>query len=255
MLTKAEIKRTRSLVHKKYRLQYRQFIIEGARLTAAALETGAPLDAVYLTAEFSGNPEHRPLIDQLKSSGYSWDVIPDRQLAQLADTVSPAGILALCPLPDPKPQVPDSLPSGPWLYLDGIVDPGNLGTLLRTAAWFGVTNIGLSAGSVDPWNPKVVRGGMGAHFYLELFPDLPLVTLKSIGLQLLGADMDGTPVDGFSPGAGWGLVLGGEARGLTAATRELIDTVIAIPRPGRGESLNAAVAGGILLEYLTRLRR
>ncbi len=253
MLTNAEIKRIRSLAQKKYRRQYNQFVIEGARLLEAAIAAELKFDALYLTEKFQNNPEHQAFITKLKKAKYIWDPVSEKQAKKMSDTVSPSGILALTPLNAPRPLTPETLPQGPWLYLDGLADPGNLGTLLRTAAWFGVTNIGLSPDCVDSWNPKVVRSGMGAHFALNLFPDITLPELKSSGSILLGADMSGVPLNKINKVqiTDWVLVLGGEAHGLSQATRELIDRFISIPKPGTGESLNAAVAGGILLEKLT----
>ena len=253
MLTNAEIKRIRSLAQNKYRRQYNQFVIEGTRLMEAAVAAEVKFDVLYLTEHFQNNPDHQPLIARLKTAKYIWEPVSENQAKKMSDTVSPSGILALAPLPAPQPLTPETLPKGPWLYLDGLADPGNLGTLLRTAAWFGVTNIGLSPDCVDPWNPKVVRGGMGAHFILNLFPDVTLTELKSTGGTLFGADMSGVPLNIIKKTqiTDWVLVLGGEAHGLSKETRELIDRFISIPKAGIGESLNVAVAGGILLEILT----
>ena len=253
MLTNAEIKRIRSLAQKKYRQQYNQFVIEGARLLEAAVAAELKFDALYLTEHFQNSSEHQPLIAELKMAKYIWEPMSENQAKKMSNTVSPSGILALTPLPAPQPLTPETFPEGPWLYLDGLADPGNLGTLLRTAAWFDVSNIGLSQDGVDPWNPKVVRGGMGAHFTLNLFPDVTLTELKSIDSTLLGADMNGVPLFELNNTqiTNWVLVLGGEAHGLSKETRKLIDRFVSIPKPGIGESLNAAVAGGILLEILT----
>ncbi|MBC8402593.1 MAG: RNA methyltransferase [Candidatus Marinimicrobia bacterium] len=253
MLTNTEIKRIGSLAQKKYRRQYNQFVIEGSRLMKAAVAAELKFDALYLTEHFQNSPENQSLIAGLKTAKYIWEPVSENQAKKMSDTVSPSGILALCPLPAPRPLTPETFPKGHWLYLDGLADPGNLGTLLRTAAWFGVINIGLSPDCVDAFNLKVVRGGMGAHFTLNLFPDVTLQELKSSSRILLGADMSGVPLNKIKKTqiTDWVLVLGGEAHGLSKETRELIDRFISIPKPGIGESLNAAVAGGILLEILT----
>jgi len=252
MLTNAEIKRIRSLAQKKYRRQYNQFVIEGGRLLEAAVAAELKFDALYLTEHFQNNPEHQPLIAGLKTSKYIWEPVSENQAKKMSDTVSPSGILAIVPLPAPRPLTPETFPKGHWLYLDGLADPGNLGTLLRSAAWFGVTNIGLSQDCVDPWNPKVVRGGMGAHFTLNLFPDITLTELKSSGNTLIGADMSGVPLNKINKTqiTDWVLVLGGESHGLSKESRKLIDRFVSIPKPGIGESLNVAVAGGIILNDL-----
>ncbi len=253
MLTNTEIKRINSLAQKKYRRKYNQFLIEGLRLVEAALDAGADFDALYINNDFTASNEHNDFFRKLEKSDCNWEVVEEKQLRKLSDTITPAGILALCPLsPDPRPLTPESCPSGPWLYLDSIADPGNLGTLLRTSAWFGVTNIGLSKDCVDPWSPKVLRSGMGAHFSLDIYPALGLTALHDCHLQILGADMGGTPVNKFVPDRmkQWALVLGSEAHGISTAKRKFINSYITIPKTGAGDSLNAAVAGGILLHYL-----
>ncbi len=251
MLSKVKRKQINSLVHKKYRRQYQQYFIEGARLVGAAVEARIKFDALYLTRDFLENMEHQELINDLNAGNFQWEIVADNDLKTLSDTIHPAGILALLPLPPPRKT--DYLPSGPWLYCDGISDPGNLGTLLRSAAWFGVTNIGLSDNCVDPWNPKVVRSGMGAHFGLHLYTDLKLTGLKASGHQILGADMGGIPLNKIDRQLNekWVLVLGGEAHGLSEHTQQIIDQFISIPKTGTGESLNAAVAGSVLLAQLT----
>jgi TrmH family RNA methyltransferase len=227
--------------------------VEGARLISAALEVRAPLQAVYLTRTFADHPDHRELLRHLDKSLVPISVVDTATLKTITTTVHPAGIVGVCALPENRD--PDPTQPGNWLYLDRIRDPGNLGTLLRTAAWFNVPRVALSPGCIDPYNPKVVRGGMGAHFSLELFTDVSLAQLTGGRHAVLGADPQGTPPTALDllPDSPWILVLGSEAHGLSPETKALLDHTLVIPRPGSGESLNVAVAGGILL-YLLALR-
>jgi TrmH family RNA methyltransferase len=250
MLSKAQIKRIRSLVYKKYREKYRQYLIEGERLVTAALEAKAPIQGVYLTAEFQTQAAHVKLIQLFEKNGVPYEILDQPTMNKIAPTITPPGILGICDLP--HPPFPELKEPFNWLYLDRIQDPGNLGTLLRTADWFGLQHIALSAGCADPYNPKVVRGGMGAHFHLAVYSDIPLRSFTSTH-TIIGAHHKGQALNNASlPAAPWVLVLGNEAQGITPSNRSHCQQLIAIPRKGGGESLNVAVAGGILLHRLTQ---
>ncbi len=177
--------------------------------------------------------------------------ISEKEMAGICDTVSPSGILALC-----KP--PDSLKiniynSENWLYLDEIQDPNNLGTLLRSADWFGVKNVALSKNCIDIYNPKVLRGGMGVHFRLSIHENILLNKFKENQHTIIGAFQKGDSVYDVDRkmATPWILVIGNEARGINKNNIDLINLAVTIPKFGSGESLNAAVAGSILLYHLT----
>ncbi len=142
------------------------------------------------------------------------------------------------------------------VYLDGISDPGNMGTILRTASWFGVKSIFYSSKCVDPFNSKVIRSAMGAHFYfshLELISELEqFEKFKSMNVEILGAEMDGKPVRSSVDlnYAKWMLVLGNEAHGISDDIREYISGSISIKGSSELESLNVSIAAGILLYSL-----
>jgi len=133
-------------------------------------------------------------------------------MKRIAPMVTPPGILGVCDLPHltfTKPEEPYN-----WLYLDRLQDPGNLGTILRTADWFGLRYIALAPGCVDPYIPKVVRGGMGAHFRLALYCNISLSSLRTSTHTIIGAHHQGQALDrGSLPSAPWVLVLGNEAQG------------------------------------------
>lgn len=255
MISQSKIKQVRSLEVKKYRHQEGLFIIEGGRTMATALEAGAPIQQLYLTEEFLHQPAHRELVRNLQESAIAYEIVAPEALQKMSPTVTPAGILGLCTLP--ANLTPDSTRRDNWLYLDRIGDPGNLGTLLRSAAWFGVKWIALSPGCSDAFNPKVVRSGMGAHFQVSLHSGVDLALFKRGAHILYAADPHGTALEKLSPAAEspWVLVVGSEAHGISRAVRAVVDRTVAIPRLGSGESLNVAVATGILLYQLTRAAR
>lgn len=251
MLSKAQIKRIRSLGFKKYRQKYQQFLLEGEHLVIAALEAQAPVQAVYLTAEFRAQAAHARLVQLLEKNNVPYHILEASTMKRIAPMVTPPGILGVCDLPHltfTKPEEPYN-----WLYLDRLQDPGNLGTILRTADWFGLRYIALAPGCADPYNPKVVRGGMGAHFRLALYCNISLSSLRTSTHTIIGAHHQGQALDrGSLPSAPWVLVLGNEAQGISPSNRSLCHQLLAIPRQGGGESLNVAVAGGILLHRLTQ---
>lgn len=247
MLSKNEIKLIKSLENKKFRKKHNFFVIEGERIVSDVVLGGAPIDQVILSETFSSS--NSTFINKLAQHNTVAKIIPDNQMKSISDTVTPSGVLALCKIPE-QPII-EITKGQNILYLDTIQDPGNLGTLLRSANWFGLEHVVLSENCIDPYNPKVVRGGMGAHFNLNIFTDTPL--------RLLGKH---TKIGGFQDGKliydidnkalePWALVIGNEANGISDDNINLIDLKITIPKLGKGESLNAAVAGSVLLASLT----
>jgi TrmH family RNA methyltransferase len=183
------------------------------------------------------------------------NAIPDTQAAQLSDTQHPQGVFAIIKLPPMFGGSERGVMQLPLLMLDDIADPGNLGTLLRTADWFAVPSVWISQRSADVFNPKVLRSGMGAHFHLPfLAQDDPAMVAEQVtneDICLIGAAMDGKPLDQLRPqDRNWALVIGSEAHGLSAFWRDKLNEAVAIPGHGGAESLNAAVAAGIILYYL-----
>ena len=244
-MTNNEIKRIQSLERGKSRREYGQFLIEGKRLVQSALEWGAGLDLIYFTDPF--RRENTKWIQSIESSGVSYENIPAKQLEKISFTKSPSGIVAVCNLPE---QQQPNLNQNRWLYLDRIADPGNMGTLFRSAAWFGFTHISLSPDCVDPFTPKVVRAGMGAHFGLSIHSNIELNIFPD-SHTLIGADHRGNNMSDFKSPENFVLILGSEAHGLSKDIQSIIDQTISIEKTGFGESLNVAVAGAILMEKLS----
>ena len=253
MITKAEIKQIRSLSKKKYRKQYEQFIIEGLRPIAEAVKSTTPNLQIYMTDSFAQHPKHVRFLQTLQKTNYVLTTVQESIMKKLSGTVTPPGIIATCSLP--KQDSPDLSKRVNWIYLDCIRDPGNLGTLLRTAAWFHVTHVAFSPGCIDPYNQKVVRGGMGSHFHLSIYQNMDLSEYKTHKYTAVGADQNGTPLSNItlSNSMPWVLVLGNEADGISLRNIPLLDCTVSIPKIGMGDSLNVAIAGGIILHQITSL--
>ena len=243
-MTNNDIKRIQSLELGKFRMEYNQFFIEGKRLVQSVLGLSAKIDSVYFTDPF--RIENMEMIDSVQNSDISFEQIPTKQFSKISFTQSPSGIGAVCRLPD---QGKADLNQNKWLYLDKVSDPGNMGTLLRSAAWFNFTQVALSPDCVDPFNPKVVRAGMGAHFGLTIQPNIEL-NLFADSHILVAADHRGNDLSDFKVPDKFVLVLGSEAHGLSDSVRKRLDETISIEKTGFGESLNVGVAGSIVMEKL-----
>ena len=223
----------KKLQQKKYRAEFGHFLVEGEHLLlelqkAAVRNPALCASQLYVTAAY----EHW-------QSPFRTHVIGERQMAQIADTQTPQGILAVVPLA--ALVAPPPAPGERAIYLHEIQDPGNLGTILRTLAWFGGLRCLLSPGSVDPYNPKVVRASMGAIFHTPLELDVELDTLGARFPRIACLDMQGEPVQSAGFRAFDCYLFGNEARGVP---REQLAALAArpftIPGCGAIESLNLA---------------
>ena len=243
MISQNQKKLIRSLHKKKFREQHNLYIIEGIRSLQEALNTKSQLKLVVSTEEFSKNNPN--LINQLDSIQNK--TISKTELNYLSPSTSSSGILAIYKIPQFKnPNWEENI-----IFLDQVADPGNMGTILRSACWFGISQVALSDGCVDPFNPKVVRSAMGAHFRLSWIGTIELKDLKD--LEIIGADLRGIGIDTLKKiPKNWVLAMGGEAHGLSNNVKAQLDQTITIPKIGMGESLNVGVATGILLYRLTQ---
>jgi TrmH family RNA methyltransferase len=246
MLSNSQIKLVKSLHIKKIRVAKKQFIIEGHRLIEEAFRAKTKFDDIWCTEQYA--EKNNELLIALKRAQNTWETTSEKSLSQVCDSRNNQGIIALITLPE---QAQFKIDNSPLLLLDNISDPGNMGTILRTAEWFGVKNVIFSPKCVDPYNSKVIRSAMGAHFHLnQIVQDNLIKTipkLKNEGFTIIGADMDGIPLNKFSPPKKWALVLGNEAHGLSPHIKPLLDESVTISKSGNIESLNVAVSSGIIL--------
>ena len=248
MISQSDIKRICSLKNNKGRREHNQFLIEGYLLVKTYLESQAEMVGVYYTKSFKQH--HKSFISLSKGSEYSPVLINEKLMSKLSDTVTPSGIIGICKTIETS--VPNfSAPS--WLYLYQLSDPGNIGSLLRTAAWFNIRNIAFSPYSIDPFNPKVVRSAMGAHIHLEIHKNVDFELFQQNNYLTIGADQRGKNViDQFEPTHKWVIVLGGEVNGIKQDIKQKLDQIYSVPRTGYGESLNVAAAGAILMSQLSK---
>lgn len=233
------------------RRQANAFVAEGVRLVEEALAAGWPFRFVLAGEQLSERGE--ALLARLHAQGVEVERVLDRLLDTVSDTEATQGILAVLDLPNPdvQPTTYDFV-----LIPDQIRDPGNLGTLLRTAAAAGVQAVLLPPETTDAFAPKVVRAGMGAHFRLPILAlSWDEIRARTSGLRLLLADMDGRPCWETDLRRPLALIIGGEAEGASPAARALATESISIPMPGHMESLNAGVAGAILMFEVVRQRQ
>lgn len=254
-LQNPKIQRVRALLaHRQERADAQSFVVEGVRLTEEALDCGQTPNLVMFSDQLS--ERGRKLLEAFSNMGSEIEEISPQLMQTIAGTQTPQGILAVLPLrPLPLVPAPDFV-----IIADNLRDPGNLGTLLRTAAAAGAQAVLLSPGTTDAYAPKVLRSGMGAHFRLAIHTlsweeiayychnqRAPL----SVYLADAQGEMNCWQVDMRAPLA---LMIGGEADGAGSPGRQLADHTVSIPMPGQFESLNAAVAASILIFEVVRQR-
>lgn len=253
-VSKNTISRIRSLKQKKFRQKYNKFLLEGEKIIKEALlQRKIKLDSVYATTAWMEKNS-----TFLTENKFQVEVVSEKELGMMSSLKTPGGVLAEASIPDYI--LPDKLlDKRSYLYLDGINDPGNLGTILRIADWFGIPDVFCSPDCVDAFNSKVVQSSMGAILrvnihYVQLenikeqFPDIPV----------LGAFLDGESIyDIVNEGANKDpnasiLVIGSESHGIRKETLPLINRKVMIPPASHGgaESLNAATATAILAAFL-----
>ena len=245
------VKYIRSLLRRRVRQREGRFVVEGTRLVEEAVKAGASPVLVFYTGAWAETPAAHHLLPLLAhAEGGMW-LVSDPVLAACAGTQTPQGVLVVLPFPVLQSR-PDLI-----LILDGLRDPGNLGTILRSAEAAGVGQVILTPDSVDLYNPKVVRGAMGAHFRLPAdTPDWAVISEKVAGRAVWLADTTGEvsydAVDWARPSV---LIVGGEAAGATEAAAALSTGRVSIPMAAGVESLNAAMAATVILFEVARQRR
>lgn len=246
------VRLVRTLSRRKGREEAGQFVVEGERGVMDALDAGVWPHVIVIREDYVAGSNS--LIEILRQGDLEVRVLDTALFDSLGETVHPQGILAVLPMP-----IGQTLPLGVTLivYLDGIRDPGNMGTLLRSSAAAGADAVVVGAGSVDVYNAKVVRSAMGAHFRVpilssELAASDVLRTLPVRALAEAGAKRAYDAVDWSQPSL---LIVGSEAEGPGATGRALANLGITIPMDRGVESLNAAVAGSVVLFEIARQRR
>lgn len=234
----------KKLHQKKYRSEFGYFLVEGEHLVlelakAAKLDSALESSELFVTEDYANWP-----------STFKKNIISTKQMAQLSDTKTPQGIIAVTPLVSAPHQQSTHERA---IYLHEVQDPGNLGTILRTIAWFGNFRLLLSPGSVDPYNPKVVRSSMGAIFHVPMELDVPLDSLSERFNTMAYLDMHGKNLQDTSFKACDCYLFGNEARGVPRDDLTALNAqAFTIPGCGTIESLNLASAVNMCVYELVR---
>lgn len=219
-------------------------LIDGAHLVESYRDRVGPPRQVVVSSSGRHRAEVAALVAGL--SGVDCLELSDALFRRLAPVRTPTGIMAVIPIPEPRPWPADP---APCVLLEDVQDPGNVGSILRSAAAAGIREAFLSEHCADPWSPKVLRAGMGAHFHLECFHGVDLGAFadhyagRLIATHLAASDsVFDTDLTGNV-----GLIFGNEGAGLSRGLLDAVDAVVAIPMPGRTESLNIAAAAAVCL--------
>ena len=249
------VKEIRALKNKSGREETGLFFIEGVRFVTEALQEKASIRYLMVSETFSTDAASMELLQSVNDGADCYRV-PDSLFASISDTQTPQGILAVLDLK--RRQLENAVLSGGLLVLlDGIKDPGNMGTIIRTADAAGCEGIVVPAGCVDIYNPKVLRSTMGSVFHVPVYHCEDMKSAINIarrnGYKIRVSHLDGAvsiyEADLTGPAA---LVIGSEAEGVGDEIVKAADMLLKIPMPGRAESLNASVAAGIMIFETTR---
>lgn len=248
-----KLKLVRALMGRaRERREANAFVVEGVRLVEEAVNAGWKFQFALYSDGLSDRG--RSLLNTLLTHQIDTEEVAGDLLQKLSDTESPQGVLAV--LDDSQLPIPEVLDF--VLIPDQVRDPGNLGTLLRSAAATGVQAVFLPPETTDPFAPKVLRSGMGAHFRLPIhamtWEEIEQIS-RSANLQMYIADMDGASCWETDLRQPLALVVGGEAEGVSKDARRLSKGKISIPMAGNVESLNAGVAGSVLMFEVVRQRK
>lgn len=232
------LKLIKSLQKRKFRKENNLFVTEGEKLTREAL-LKYPAEHILISDKYIGEFE-----DAI--------IVKDSLFIPLCDTITPQGVLGVFKIPQPTLNFEDN---GVFVALEDVQDPGNVGTIIRTADAFGATGVILSEGCADLYSPKVLRSAMGSAFHLPIFRKedfiSELVKLKQQGFKIIAGDLKGGAIGSRKEKAV--LVVGNEGNGISSQVREICDELWKIEMAGEAESLNVAVATGILLYSMTKI--
>lgn len=244
-----------TLQKKKKRQEEGKCIIEGVRLCHEALLSDWETETAFVTEAFTQSDHWGQFQELFRLKKIPWQLLPQQHFKRLADTDTPQGVLMILKIPSYPPDQLNFSSAGFVVLLQEIRDPGNLGTIIRTADWYGAGAVILSRDCVDPFNPKVLRGTMGSIFHLPVYSvsDLAegICQLKEKRFQVVTSSLSGDRVlhkTQFKPPVA--LVLGGEAEGISADLQKLADINVRIRNYGNAESLNVAIAGGVFMDHI-----
>ena len=252
MISNNQLKIYRSLKSKKYRKIEGKFLIEGGNLCEVALESSYSVELLLMSLHFSEDNSNRHIIDLIQEKKIPFEIVDEKIVNSLSESVSPQGIVAVLDIP--KFNLDDfwNLKAEEVLVLDRVADPGNLGTILRSADWFGIKAVLCSSNCVDIYNGKVLRSSTGSFFHLPIvLDDLNIVdivaqlTRNNYSVFIADSHTNQSYLETSFPRP-FALVVGSERQGVRSEIQSF-GKKICIPKRGKAESLNVAIATSILL--------
>ena len=246
-LSKSRIKYIQSLQHRKFRLKYDKFTVEGLKISMELIRDNPHvIDELYVS-DVDAYDILQASVDKVRVVR-----IPEGDMARVSQMATPPGVLALCHLPA-TPSIPASLSGMRALYLDSIRDPGNLGTILRIADWFGLDQVFVSPECADLYNPKVLQAAMGSAFRVPVCPMDRERLLRVDDVLCYVCDAGGTDIRDMDPPGEGIFIFGNESQGVSEEIRQGIHNVVGITRDRSlgAESLNVSVAVAIISAWWT----
>jgi TrmH family RNA methyltransferase len=245
MLSKSQISLLQSLQHKKFRREHGLFLVEGYKSVTEFINSAYQIEAVYYTPAIA--PKLLKLSQKMNSLEISLTIIE-----KISSLKTPPDVIAVVKIPQWPVLNYNTLNKKFSIVLDGIQDPGNMGTIIRTADWFGIDHIICSEDSVEVYNPKVVQATMGSLSRVNVhYTDLVAV-LSAIKLPVFGALLDGKNIYDTNFGTEGLIIMGNEGNGLRPEVKQLVSQAVTIPRAGNAESLNVAIATAIFCSEINR---
>jgi TrmH family RNA methyltransferase len=241
------------LSRRKAREKHSLFVAEGVRSVEELLRSGLAVRGVLVAPQLAQAPRGQMLRSSLEAASVEIAEVSEKEFHSAAETESPQGVIAIAEIPKREFALLDTGERCRMLVLDGVQDPGNAGTIIRTASALGATATIALPGTVDFWNPKVVRSSMGAQFTHSAFhattPEL-LDFLERARIEMWCADAGGDPLSSGSAPQRLAIALGNEGSGLSPQVRGAARKTVSLPITSGVESLNVAVAAGIILYQL-----
>jgi len=255
-LSQAKIKTINKLKQKKYRHSTKSYFCEGWRLFIAASDSN-PKDIfeIVINDSFKNSDYFSKVTEFCTDNKITIFSCTDKVFKSISDEKSPSGILFVAKLKHYENSDLSNIKENNYIYLENISDPGNLGAIIRTAAWFGLKHIFISPDSVDPFNAKVVRATAGGIFNVNVYLNTDLHSLSEFGIKNK-YNFIGTTVEDGEILSNWKvsdkniIFFGNEANGLTDSALQLLNKKITIPGSGKMESLNLSVTAGIIINHL-----
>lgn len=252
------IKDVNSLKLKKYREEKKQFLIEGIRFVDEAIREKVEIVRVLISEKLLEVKGGKEILGRIKAGHYETFTLSDKLIRELSDTENPQGILAVVSMR--SYELCDIIADNSFIIvIDSLQDPGNMGTIVRTADAAGATGIVFSKGCVDLYNPKVLRSTMGSIFHIPLYFSNNLTetidTLKAKKIKTYAAHLKGEQhYFNINMRDSVALIIGNEANGISDEVSLHADALVKIPMPGKSESLNASVAASLLMYEVVRQR-